>query len=122
MTNKGKRKNRAGTASHLCSIHELRGALNYLGSLSPNMTVLQARTFIAIAAREGRTIVELKEEVETSQPNTTRMVDLLSSFGRGGKKGLKWVERRDVVGDRRMREVWLTPKGRKVLEELGFAH
>ncbi len=110
MREEGNKKHRA--------TEKLRGALTVFHKAAPQLATRQLLAFLYIASHEGVTIVGLGEAMAQVQPNASRDADALTTHGRGNKKGAGLVERRDVAGDRRLRELYLTPKGRRLLEKL----
>lgn len=92
-------------------MRSLRAALRSFGAA---LTTDQVNTFVEVALHPGITILALSEQMGYQQSTATRNADILGSYGRGGRKGLGLIERREVPGDRRMRELHLTARGHRV--------
>jgi DNA-binding MarR family transcriptional regulator len=86
--------------------------------LNKDLTVQQLLILLDIATHEGTPIVALAERIDSSLAATSRTIDILSSWGRRHKKRMGLVERREVPSDRRVRELFLTRRGHKVLAQI----
>lgn len=107
------------TATDSTELRRLRKALLVLSDAGGEaFSVVQAGMLIQVALHEGTSLKELAEMANVEQSTTTRTIDILGAYGRKSKKGMHMVERREVPGDRRLRGVFLTPKGRRFCEEL----
>jgi DNA-binding MarR family transcriptional regulator len=94
-----------------------KGLFKVLGRLRDrhaDMTVLQAMVFLAIAEHPGITQAELSGLLAVRDSTVSRAVAMLSDIGVRNVGGLDLIE--VCVGDdRRNRELFLTPKGTRLL-------
>ena len=82
----------------------------------------QALVLIEVALSPGELITHLADRVHGDHSHTmvSRAVDILGGHqGRNTRREpANLVERRDILGDRRARGVFLTPKGESLMKKL----
>jgi DNA-binding MarR family transcriptional regulator len=97
--------------------------LSRLRELHNDMTILQAMIFFRIAAEPGVTQRTVWRELDTYDSVASRGVAVLSSAGVKGAHGRKTeplhlIELRENPDDRRERMLYLTRKGRTLMEDI----
>ena len=102
----------APPAGRLRRLHEI------LREIDPEMTVQTFATLVEVALGPGISVQQVADALGIAQSSGTRNADLLGSHGRGNKAGVGLVERRASAGDRRIKELHLTPRGRRVVARL----
>ena len=85
---------------------------------SDSFTVQQMQVLVDIGLREGTTVGEVAERLDVSLAGASRNIDILANYGRRQKNGLGLIERRDVLEDRRVKELHLTTQGRRLVGDL----
>ncbi|MDE9449273.1 winged helix-turn-helix transcriptional regulator [Aliiroseovarius sp. Z3] len=92
--------------------------MSTLRVLDADMNMNQVVCLCWIALNEGRTQVELRQELGMASSTSSRSLAALSKMHRLGKPGLdliEWVENPD---DRRAKLLFLTTRGRHLMGEL----
>lgn len=97
---------------------QLLGALTRLRDLHPDMTLLQSLFFLAVGNEPGITQRELYDRIESNDSVASRTIAILSDIGNRNTEALGLVEMRVNPKDRRERQLYLTPKGRRLLEDI----
>lgn len=105
------------------AIKKLQKQLEVLQSAAGEDTSIgQALVLLEVALNPGALITQLADVVHGDHSHTmiSRAVDILGSHqGRNTRREpADLLERRDVPGDRRAREIHLTPKGKRLMDEL----
>jgi DNA-binding MarR family transcriptional regulator len=105
------------------SLRAFANALEELRGAAPgwDMTVIQAQVLIAIAMDQEPTVTTLAEQLRIDQSYAVRIADLLGPEGRGTKPGAKLIRRTEVVGDRRVKPLTLSERGRRLLAGIASA-
>ena len=85
------------------------------------MPVQQARTVLAVAMRPGLAMGDLSRMVFMSQSLCSRTVAALSKWQRRGIPGLDLIETIEDPRERRRKIIYLTPKGRQRMTQIGRA-
>jgi DNA-binding MarR family transcriptional regulator len=85
-------------------------AARSLGNIAEDVTLVQYRVLVELAARGPQRLAELAEVLAVDPSTATRMCDRLV------RKGL--ISRRRAVADRRMVRVSITPAGRELVAEV----
>lgn len=93
-------------------------ALARLRDLHADMTITQIMALFMIAERPGITQRDLHVVLGTTDSASSRIVALLSEIGSRNLEGLHLVEMKVNVQDRRERHLYLTPKGRRICEDI----
>jgi len=88
--------------------------------IDEQMPMQMAQALLVIAMRPGLTMQELSEEVGLSQASCSRNVAALAKWHRLHKAGHDLVESMDDPRERRRKVMFLTPKGKRVVE--GILH
>jgi DNA-binding MarR family transcriptional regulator len=83
------------------------------------MTVNQMITLFLIAENPGLTQRDLLVSLGTTDSASSRIIALLSDIGSRNVVGLALVEMKVNVQDRRERHLFLTSKGRRLMEDIG---
>lgn len=79
------------------------------------LTLSRARTLLILSKRQGLTQRELAEELDIETPTLVRLLD--------GMEKQDFIERRNVDGDRRAKQIFMTAGGEIVAREiLELAH
>lgn len=89
-----------------------------LREVDADMNINQVAVFMWVALNEGRTQVELRTGLNMASSTSSRCLAALSKVHRLGKPGLdliEWVENPD---DRRAKLLYLTTRGRHLVEAL----
>ena len=76
------------------------------------------RYLFFVAAHPGLTVAEIYRALVSNTSIASRTFAVLSDIGTPSAKGLDLVEMRPDERDRRLRRLYLTPKGVRFLEEL----
>ena len=93
-------------------------ALGRLRDRHSDMTLQQAMSFFLVAEKPGITQRELYEALGTNDSVASRTVAILSDVGSRNTPGLDLVEMRINPEDRRERILRLTPKGRRLMDDI----
>jgi DNA-binding MarR family transcriptional regulator len=83
-----------------------------------DMTLLQAMCFFTVATKQGITQRALYEELSASDSAASRILAVLSDIGDRKTAGLDLVSMRVNPNDRRERLLYLTPKGRRLIDDI----
>ena len=86
--------------------------------LDADMPMNQAVCFAWIALNEGRTQVELRQDLDMASSTSSRSLAALSKVHRLGKPGLNLIEWVENPEDRRAKLLFLTVQGRHLVERL----
>lgn len=92
--------------------------LSELRELDADMPMNQAVCFAWIALNEGRTQVELRQDLDMASSTSSRSLAALSKVHRLGKPGLNLIEWVENPEDRRAKLLFLTTRGRHLVETL----
>jgi DNA-binding MarR family transcriptional regulator len=92
--------------------------LSRLHDRHAEMTVGQARAFMAIAMKPGLTQKDLWKVLDVTDSSASRYLTLLSDIGRGETPGMDLVSMKVNPLDRRERILDLTPKGKRLIDDL----
>jgi DNA-binding MarR family transcriptional regulator len=94
-------------------------AFRRLRDIHPEMTILQAMCFLVVVQRPGITQKQLSAEVDASDSATSRILAALSDLGdRKAPGGFDLIRMVPDVQDRRLRLVFLTRKGARLLADI----
>jgi len=74
------------------------------------LTLQQCRALVRLAQREGISQAQLADAADIEPMTLVRILDRMETDG--------WLERRNDPADRRARRLYLTAKGRPLLEEI----
>ncbi|GLO74212.1 hypothetical protein MACH18_12920 [Phaeobacter italicus] len=100
---------------------EIRALFNLITAfrkLDPDMPMTQAICLLWVALNEGRTQVELRQALDMPSATSSRSLAALSKVYKIGKPGLDLIEWVENPEDRRAKLLFLTTKGRKVIDQL----
>ncbi|GGD03612.1 MarR family transcriptional regulator [Pyruvatibacter mobilis] len=87
--------------------------------LEPDIQAQTIMTFLMAARKEGVGMREMQDHLGVARSTMSRNVGILSSTGyRKGVPGFGLIEAREDPEDRKAKQVYLTPKGRRFLENL----
>lgn len=86
-----------------------------LRALDSEMQAQAIETFFTIAANPGIEMRELQTRTGLSSASMTRNIAYLGPYHKG-REGLKLVEARERLEDRRVKQVFLTAKGERLLQ------
>jgi DNA-binding MarR family transcriptional regulator len=100
----------------------LRGlteVLERLNETHPDMTVRAAKVLLQVAAEEGLTQSEIIHKHGYTKTTVNRIIYLLTDKGtRGDGTGLRLVEKQGDGDDDRKKPLWLTPRGRRLVQDM----
>jgi DNA-binding MarR family transcriptional regulator len=99
----------------------LRKTLYLLDTLTqhyPIMSVHTAMAFLLVCKEEGVTVYDVKNRLSLEMSGATRSIALMTDRHRRGKQGLEFVYTKPDLEDRRVKRLYLTPKGRKVRAQI----
>jgi len=105
-------------------ITKLSECLSDLLDVSATFPMAYALVFLEIAEDEGLVQSELIDRCKSTRTAVSRAVTALGEWERKGVPGLKdrpgmgLVQSEIDPGDRRMRRLWLTPKGKRLIKHL----
>lgn len=86
--------------------------------LNPDMTLQAVEVFMLIARDEGTSISAIVKQTGISLGGGSCHVAYLGSYDRNKKPGLGLVEQKEVLEDRRTKELKLTSRGRMLRDSL----
>jgi len=93
----------------------MRKAIDLLRLFDREIPAQVLTCFFYIASHEGCTTVEMPEAVGLAQSSVSRCTDWLSDFHRLGKPGMGLIVKTMDPGDRRLRRLHLSPKGKALV-------
>ena len=99
-------------------IHRLIAVIEITRAEDPVMPIQMLQTFLAVARQPGITMYQLGEILKTSQASCSRNVAALSKWHKFGEPGLDLVEGVEDPVERRRKIIFLTPKGRALVQEI----
>lgn len=98
-------------------LQKIQKTLQELGSIDSEFPLSWASVFIDIAMNEGCSLKDIAERTDISMSVMSRTVGALSNYRRMGKPyGLVVVKM--AKDDRRRKELFLSAKGKKLIESL----
>jgi DNA-binding MarR family transcriptional regulator len=100
------------------TVRRLESFLSQIRVLDDAMPVQQLACFLAIAHREGQSIVELSRSLGLAQSSASRNVSSLSDWDWEKRPGLDLVETKVDPLELRKKQVVLTSKGRRLVEQI----
>lgn len=100
------------------AVQKLINIVEEFRKLDTEMQMQTAMTFLLVAKNEGCTVKEVGEWLGLSGAASSRNVAALSEWHRKGRPGHNLVVSKTDLDDRRARKLFLTPKGRAVLNTL----
>lgn len=74
--------------------------------------------FFYVCGHNGCTTLSMPEELGIAQSSVSRCTDWLSNYHRLGKPGMGLILKKRDEADRRVRRLWLTPKGELVRSQI----
>ncbi|HPF79061.1 MAG TPA: MarR family transcriptional regulator [Alphaproteobacteria bacterium] len=99
---------------------KLQTVLNELTTVDPEFPLQWALVFLEIAQNEGAALKDIAEETGISMSVMSRTIGALSNYRRMGKPyGIITVKA--AKDDRRRKELFLSAKGKKLIERLAKA-
>ena len=95
-------------------------ACKSLRMLSPQIRISQIEMLCQVGINEPMSLSDLGHKCDISISGISRAMDVLGTKGRKDGKGtaLGWIEIEDKVDDDRTKQLWLSRKGRVVMETL----
>lgn len=98
-------------------LQKIQNTLQELGTVDPEFPLSWASVFIDVALNEGCSLKDIAERTGISMSVMSRTIGALSSYRRMGKPyGLVVVKM--AKDDRRRKELFLSAKGKKLIESL----
>lgn len=110
-------RKRNGTVQHL-ALSRLGSSLSAFRNFDPEMPMQTAMALVYIAQHPGCRISEIGASLGVSSSTASRNVSYLSASRGKGLKGHGLVRARQDDFDRRIRLVELTPRGRKLVDDV----
>ena len=99
-------------------LRKLESFLSQVMVIDDAMPIQQLAVFLAIARREGLSIAELAKALGLGRSSASRNVAALGDLHWQKKPGLYLVEDRIDPMELRKKQIYLTPKGRRLLEQI----
>lgn len=93
------------------SIWRVSDTLDEFRKLSLSINANSILAFLIIATKPGITVSEVQKALGMQAGSTTKAVGMLSEYHRGGKKGLNLILSHEDAYDRRVRHLFLKPRG-----------
>lgn len=100
------------------NLNILKNMLTTLRAEAPELPIQQLQIFVAVALNEGTTARALERPTGMTQASIGRNVNALCRYAGGGREGLGWLETRVDPRDLRAKPLYLTDKGREVLDKV----
>ena len=101
-------------------LNKLQAVLNELTSIDNEFPLQWAVVFLQIAQNEGAALKDIAEETGISMSVMSRTIGALSNYRRMGKPyGIVVVKQ--AKDDRRRKELFLSAKGKRLIEKLNKA-
>jgi len=101
-------------------LKKLQGVLNELTNVDSEFPLQWAIVFLQIAHNEGAALKDIAEETGISMSVMSRTIGALSNYRRMGKPyGIVVVKQ--AKDDRRRKELFLSAKGKRLIEKLDKA-
>jgi DNA-binding MarR family transcriptional regulator len=100
------------------SLFPLRRCLEEFRKLNPDIKVSAAMAFLMVCTDDGTTVSGIAQALGIPLATASRYVSELGRTNRYKTPGYGLVEMREVITDRRNKEVRLTAKGRAVRDSL----
>ena len=98
-------------------VQQTINVLQILKPLSIHCTVNTAIAFLTVAARPGITVGDVQKTLGLPPTSTARAVSLMYKRSRG-TEGLDLVETRISPRDLRIKNMYLTPKGERIWNQI----
>jgi DNA-binding MarR family transcriptional regulator len=98
-------------------IRQTINVLQLLKPLSQAVTVNTAIVFLTVGSRPGTTVGELQKTLGLPPTSTARAISILYKTARG-VEGLDLIETRVSPRDLRIKNVYLTPKGQRLWNQI----
>lgn len=96
---------------------KLQNVLGELATVDPEFPLQWALVFLEIAGNEGASLKDIAEETGISMSVMSRTIGALSNYRRMGKPyGIILVK--SAKDDRRRKELFLSAKGKKLLDKI----
>jgi DNA-binding MarR family transcriptional regulator len=107
------------------TLRAFQAGINYLRKeVFTELPAQHITIFLAVVEADGITQFDLSQNLKMPQGSLSRNLKRLSSYyemdstGKNVLQGLGLLENRSDLYDRKRLAIWLTPKGRKVMEGL----
>jgi len=101
----------------ITKLDKFHNALSELTNIDPEFPIAWAMVFLAIADNEGAALKDIAEETGISMSVMSRTIGALSNARRMGKPyGIVLVKM--AKDDKRRKELFLSAKGKRLLEKL----
>ncbi len=101
------------------SVRKLWASVEVFRALDPEIPSQTIAAFLLVAMNPGISVLEVQAKLGLANSSTSRNVASLTTVKRkNGKAGFGLVEYREDEQDRRTKNLYLTPKGAKFLNEV----
>lgn len=117
--NKKSLSQKANTMS-LHTLSALRDAIAALRAEAPELPIQQLQVLVMVALNEGTTGTALQQSTGMTQASVTRNVNALMKYAGQGREGLGWLEWRPDPQDLRSRPLYVSKKGKSLLEKVVY--
>lgn len=92
--------------------------LALMRTIESDMPIQQALVLAWVALNEGKTQRQLRDSLDMASSTSSRNITALSNVHRLGKPGLGLIDWVDSPKDRRVKLLYLTPKGHKFVADV----
>lgn len=96
----------------------LRRAIDLLRTFDHEIPGQVISVFFYVCARNGCKTTPMPKDLGLAQSSISRCSDWLSDYHRLGKPGMGLIIKKTDPQDRRVRRLWLTPKGELVKQQI----
>ena len=102
-------------ADNKAAAEKVFNILQLFRSIDPQMPIGAARSFLLIAAEQGKSVTDLKSRGGHALASASRYHRYLGEIDRNQKPGMGLVVAKQNVEDSRKKSLKLTPKGRLLM-------
>lgn len=104
--------------SHVASINRAYRLIREFRKLHPELSCQVAEAFLIVAMDERTTVGGIADRMGISASAASRHVAHLGKYDRRKNPGLALIEMRESAEDRRIKELRLTAKGRRIRDSI----
>lgn len=88
---------------------------------APELPTQQLHVFVTVALNEGLTTKDIEKRCGMTNASASRNTQALYKMAGAGREGLGWLNWEPSLMDGRVREVYLSDKGKEVLAKIDAA-
>lgn len=96
----------------------LQKAVRVIRGVAPELPVQQLQVLLEVAMDEGCTVKDIEKRCGMTNSSGSRNVRAVMKWAGEGREGYDWVEWRPDHNDLRVKLLYLTDKGKAVLEQI----